>query len=161
MTEWFFKLTMYIYTNTKCSATLSCFLQQLTMKYKLETNKSNISGELSTFIMNWFWYVSITTEKKKTDNFSVDVIYFRFWIVYTCGIQSVSTVNRPRQMSECDCLQCDCLIACLYVPVSAWLCTFSYNYYVCTDSTSMYNYVCYPLLGSGVMIYVLLLCYVC
>ena len=102
MTEWFFKLTMYIYTNTKCSATLSCFLQQLTMRYKIETNKSNTSGELSTFIMNWFWYVSITTEKKKTDNFSVDVIYFRFWIVYTCGMpvsQSVQWIAQGKYLS--------------------------------------------------------------
>ena len=64
------------------------------------------------------WYVSITTEKK-TDNFSVDVIYSRFRIVYTCGIQSVSTVNRSVQMSVCDCLQCASPIACLYVRVSA------------------------------------------
>ena len=40
-------------------------------------------------------------DREKTDNFSVDVIYFRFKIVYTCGIQSVSTVNRSRQMSVC------------------------------------------------------------
>ena len=59
------------------------------MRYKIQTNKSNISGELSTFTMNWFRFVSVTTEKK-TDNFSVDVIYFRFRIVYTCGMQSVS-----------------------------------------------------------------------
>ena len=46
------------------------------------------------------WYVSITIEKK-TDDFNVDVIYCRFRIVYTCGIQSVSTVNHSRQMSVC------------------------------------------------------------
>ena len=63
------------------------------MRYKIETNKSNTSGELSTFIMNWFWYVSITTEKEKTDNFSVDVNYFRFRIVYTCGMPVSQSVQ--------------------------------------------------------------------
>ena len=45
--------------------------------------------------------VCVYHDREKTDNFSVDVIYFRFRIVYTCGIQSVSTVNRSRQMSVC------------------------------------------------------------
>ena len=70
------------------------------MKYKIETYKSKISVELYTFTTNWLWYVSITTEKK-SDNLSVDVIYSRFRIVYTCRIQSVSTVNRSRQMCLC------------------------------------------------------------
>ena len=48
--------------------------------------------------MNWLWNVSITTENKLI---SVDVMYSRFRIVYTCGIQSVSTVNRSRQMCLC------------------------------------------------------------
>jgi len=45
--------------------------------------------------------VCVYYDTEKTDNFSEDVIYFRFKIVYTCGIQSVSTVNRSRQMSVC------------------------------------------------------------
>ena len=144
--------------------TLSCFFQQLTMKYKLETNKSNISGELSTFIMNWFWYVSITTEKKKTDNLSVDVIYFRFWIVYTCGMpvsQSVQWIAQGKCLSVTVYNVLVRLLVCMSVCLRDCLCTFSYNYYVCTDSTSMHNYVLYALLGSGVMIYALSLCYLC
>ena len=31
-----YKEHLLTYTNTKCSATLSCFLQQLTMRYKIE-----------------------------------------------------------------------------------------------------------------------------
>ena len=82
------------------------------MRYKTETNKSKISGELSTFTMNWFG-MCLSRQRKKTDNFSVDVIYSRFRIVYTCSIQSVSTVNRSRQMSVCVWLSTMCLSRCL------------------------------------------------
>ena len=70
------------------------------MKYKIETYKSKISAELYTFTTNWLWYVSITTEKK-SDNLSVDVIYSRFRIVYTCGMQSVSQYSESLKANVC------------------------------------------------------------
>ena len=59
--------------------------------------------------------VCVYHDREKTDNFSVDVIYSRYRIVYTCGIQSVSTVNRSKQMSVCVWLSTMCLSNCLSV----------------------------------------------
>ena len=112
--DWVILQAKTIYTNTKCSATLSCFFQQLTMRYKIETNKSKISGP----IYHELALVCVYHDRETTDNFRVAVIYFRFWIVYTCGIQSVSTVNRSRQMSVCVWLSTLCLSVCQCICVT-------------------------------------------
>ena len=43
----------------KCLPTLACFLQQLTLKYKIDEYNAKISGELPTFILNWLCYKPI------------------------------------------------------------------------------------------------------
>ena len=48
----------------KCLPTLSCFLQQLMLKYKIDEYNAKISGELPTFILNWICYKPIL----KTEN---------------------------------------------------------------------------------------------
>ena len=48
----------------KCLPTLSCFLQKLMLKYKIDEYNAKISGELPTFILNWLCYKSIL----KTEN---------------------------------------------------------------------------------------------
>ena len=48
----------------KCLPTLSCFLQQLMLKYKIDEYNAKISGELPTFIVNWLCYKPIL----KTEN---------------------------------------------------------------------------------------------
>ena len=48
----------------KCLPTLSCFLQQLMLKHKIDEYNAKISGELPTFIVNWLCYKPIL----KTEN---------------------------------------------------------------------------------------------
>ena len=48
----------------KCLPTLSCFLQQLMLKYKIDEYNAKINGELPTFILNWLCYKPIL----KTEN---------------------------------------------------------------------------------------------
>ena len=43
----------------KCLPTLSLFLQQLMVRYKIEEYNFQISGELTTFNSNWFCYIPI------------------------------------------------------------------------------------------------------
>ena len=47
-----------------CLPTLSCFLQQLMLKYKIDEYNAKISGELPTFILNWLCYKPVL----KTEN---------------------------------------------------------------------------------------------
>ena len=74
------------------------------MRYKIETNKSKISGP----IYHELALVCVYHDRETTDNFRVAVIYFRFWIVYTCGI-----INLSRQMSVCVWLSTMCVSHCL------------------------------------------------
>ena len=62
----------------KCLPTLSCFLQQLMLKYKIDEYNAKISGEPPTFIVNWLCYKPIL----KTENWWPQgiCIYFRFRI---------------------------------------------------------------------------------
>ena len=50
----------------KCLPTLSAFLQQLMVRYKIEKYNSKISGELSTFSSNWFCYKNYFHSRKLT-----------------------------------------------------------------------------------------------
>ena len=45
--------------------------------------------------------VCVYYDREKTDNFSVDVIYSRFRIVYTCGMQSVSQYSESLKANVC------------------------------------------------------------
>ena len=45
----------------KCFPTLSCFLLQLMLKYKIDEHNAKIIGELPTFIFSWFCYKPILT----------------------------------------------------------------------------------------------------
>ena len=56
----------------KCLPILSCFLQQLTLQYKIDEYNAKTSGELSTFNLNWLCYKPILTIE--TDNLSVYVV---------------------------------------------------------------------------------------
>ena len=46
------KQFIYKWKLDKCLSTLSCFLQQLTLKYKIDEYNAKISSELPTFILN-------------------------------------------------------------------------------------------------------------
>ena len=45
--------------------------------------------------------VCVYYDREKTDSFSVDVIYSRFRIVYTCGMQSVSQYSESLTANVC------------------------------------------------------------
>ena len=55
------KQCMYKCKLNKCLPTLSCFLQLLMLKYKLDEYNAKISGELSTFNLNWLCYKPVLT----------------------------------------------------------------------------------------------------
>ena len=50
----------------KCLPALSCFLQQLMLKYKIDEYNAKISGELPTFILNGLCYKPILTTENLT-----------------------------------------------------------------------------------------------
>ena len=86
--------------------------------------------------------VCVYYDREKTDNFSVDVIYFRFRIVYTRGIQSVSTVNRSRQMSLCVWLSTMCEPDCLSVfPCVCVTVCVSFRIIIIYAHVRLYDYV--------------------
>jgi len=101
------------------------FLLSPTADDEIQNRDKQIKDQRRTaHIYHELAFVCVYNDGEKTDNFCVDVIYSRFKIVYTCGIQSVSTVNRSRQMSVCVWLSTMCLSVCpcVCVPVCIPFC---------------------------------------
>ena len=131
----------------KCLPTLSCFLQQLMLKYKIDEYNAKISGKLPTFILNWLCYKPIL----KTENWWPQGIcsYFRFRI-YTYVTGSHSLIVQGKYLSMKYFVQ---LIVCMDVCMDVsfcLLCMYSMCMYVihcrngCTDT--YYNCVIFVIL---------------
>ena len=157
MTEWFFKLTMCIYKHKVLG---DSFLLSPTTDDEIQNTDKQIKHQRRTVhIYHELVSACVYYDREKTDNFSVDVIYLRFKIVYTCGIQSVSTVNRSRQIPVCVWLSTMCVSNCLSVCpcVCVTVCVLFRIIIMCVQivHVCLHNSVHYTLLGSGVLSYVL------
>ena len=119
----------------KCLPTLSCFLQQLMLKYKIDEYSGKISGELPTFILTWLCYKPIL----KTENGWPQGIcsYFRFRI-YTHVTGSQSLIVQGKYLSMKYFVQ---LFVCMDVYMDVSFCLLCMYNMCCT-----FVYVCYPLL---------------
>ena len=76
----------------KCLPTLSCFLQQLMLKYKIDEYNAMISGELPTFILNWLCYKPVL--KQKTDNRRAYVVILDLEYMHICDKQSITLCSK-------------------------------------------------------------------
>ena len=95
----------------KCLRTLSFFLQQLMLKYKIDEYNAKNSGELPTFIVNWLCYKPIL--KTETDNLRAYVVILDLEYMHICDRQSITLCARQISVYEVLCPTL-CLYGCIF-----------------------------------------------
>ena len=109
----------------KCLPILSCFLQQLTLQYKIDEYNAKTSGELSTFNLNWLCYKPILTIE--TDNLSVYVVILDLECIHVWH-----AVNHP---------MCKANI-CLWSTVSVSMAVYMSVPFCLLSMYNLYMYIC-------------------
>ena len=93
---------MYIIYKHKHKVLGDSFLLSPTTDDEIQNTDKQIKHQRRTVhIYQELVSVCVYYDRQKTYNFSLDVIYFRFRIVYTCGLQSVSQYSESLKANVC------------------------------------------------------------
>ena len=129
----------------KCSLSLSCFLQQLTVRHKTEDYKSKMSSD-NCPPLTWNGFDISLFSQNKTDNFIV-CIYVRF--------RMVTHVTHTESVTQCTwyegnvCLSVLVrLLVCIYMYVCLCVCMHIFLYIIILCVHRLYMYICICPLSS-------------